>query len=100
MPEKQTIRRARPDKRQRIPASRPGGEFVHDEIQKIRKGKQGARSAKQAIAIGLSQARHSALTLNRRRKDSFPRKHIRAPKARTKRDNAGNLCRVSARGPG
>lgn len=56
MPEKKTIRRAQRDKRQGKSASTQAGEFVHDEIKKIRKGEHGARSAKQAIAIGLSEA--------------------------------------------
>lgn len=63
MPEKKTIRRAQRDKRQGKSASTQAGEFVHDEIKKIRKGKHGARSAKQAIAIGLSEARRAGVDL-------------------------------------
>ena len=57
MPTKRTIEKAREDKRQGKSASTQAGEFVHEEIDKIRRGKHGARSAKQAIAIGLSEAR-------------------------------------------
>ena len=57
MPEKQTLERARRDKRQGKAASTQAGEFVKEEMDHIREGKHGARSAKQAIAIGLSQAR-------------------------------------------
>ncbi len=39
------------------------GEFVREEIHKIRRGEHGARSAKQAIAIGLSQARRAGVNL-------------------------------------
>ena len=39
------------------------GEFVHEEIEHIREGKHGARSAKQAIAIGLSKARRAGVDL-------------------------------------
>jgi hypothetical protein len=63
MPDKTTIRKARADKRAGKSASTQAGEFVHDEIKKIRRGKQGARSAKQAIAIGLSEARRSGVDL-------------------------------------
>jgi hypothetical protein len=41
----------------------PGGEFVREEIDKIRRGEHGARSAKQAIAIGLSEARRAGVKL-------------------------------------
>jgi hypothetical protein len=54
MPEKQTIERASKDKREGKSPSTQAGEFVHEEIENIRDGKQGARSTKQAIAVGLS----------------------------------------------
>lgn len=61
MPAKKTVQRARKAKRQGKSASTQAGEFVHDEIKRIRKGKHGARSAKQAIAIGLSEARRAGV---------------------------------------
>ena len=61
MPAKSAIRAARKDKRQGKSASTQAGEFVHREIDRIRKGKHGARSAKQAIAIGLSEARRAGV---------------------------------------
>src|SRR4030081_2836030 len=63
MPEKQTVERARRDKRQGKAASTQAGEFVKEEMDHIRQGKHGARSAKQAIAIGLSKARRSGVKL-------------------------------------
>jgi hypothetical protein len=63
MPEKQTVRRARRDKRQGKAPSTQAGEFVREEIEHIRQGKHGARSAKQAIAIGLSKARRAGVRL-------------------------------------
>ena len=63
MPEKETIRKAREDKRQGKSPSTQAGEFVHEEIEHIRQGKHGARSAKQAIAIGLSKARRAGVKL-------------------------------------
>ena len=63
MPEKETLKRARADKRQGKSASTQAGEFVREEMHHIREGKHGARSAKQAIAIGLSKARRAGVKL-------------------------------------
>jgi hypothetical protein len=63
MPEKETIRKARQDKREGKSPSTQAGEFVHEEIEHIRHGKHGARSTKQAIAIGLSKARRAGVKL-------------------------------------
>jgi hypothetical protein len=63
MPLKKTIERARKDKREGKAESTQAGEFVREEIETIRKGKHGARSTKQAIAIGLSKARRAGVKL-------------------------------------
>jgi hypothetical protein len=63
MPDKRTVEKARADKRAGKSASTQAGEFVHDEIEKIRHGEHGARSTKQAIAIGLSEARRAGVDL-------------------------------------
>src|SRR5687768_7044698 len=63
MPEKKTIKRAQKDKRQGKSASTQAGEFVREEIHHIREGNHGARSAKQAVAIGLSKARRAGVDL-------------------------------------
>jgi len=63
MPEKRTIERARKDKRAGKSASTQAGEFVREEMEHIREGKHGARSTKQAIAIGLSKARRAGVGL-------------------------------------
>ena len=63
MPEKETLERAKEDKREGKAPSTQAGEFVHEEIEHIREGKHGARSAKQAIAIGLSKARRAGVDL-------------------------------------
>jgi hypothetical protein len=63
MPEKKTLERARKDKRQGKAPSTQAGEFVREEMDHIREGKHGARSAKQAIAIGLSKARRAGVKL-------------------------------------
>src|SRR6266498_2495672 len=63
MPEKKTLERAKQDKREGKAPSTQAGEFVHEEIEHIREGKHGARSTKQAIAIGLSKARRAGVKL-------------------------------------
>jgi len=63
MPEKKTIRRARKDAREGKSPSTQAGEFVREEMDHIRKGKHGAKSTKQAIAIGLSKARRAGVKL-------------------------------------
>jgi hypothetical protein len=63
MPLKSTIKRARRDKRQGKSASTQAGEFIREQIDKIRRGVHGARSTRQAIAIGLSEARRSGVKL-------------------------------------
>ena len=63
MPEKQTIERALKDKREGKAPTTQAGEFVREEIEHVREGKHGARSTKQAIAIGLSKARRAGVAL-------------------------------------
>jgi hypothetical protein len=63
MPRKSTIEKARKDEAKGKSPGTQAGEFVHDEIDRIRKGEHGARSAKQAIAIGLSEARRAGVKL-------------------------------------
>ena len=63
MPDKSTIEKAKKDKAEGKSASTQAGEFVHDEIKKIRRDEHGARSAKQAIAIGLSEARRAGVKI-------------------------------------
>ena len=63
MPEKKTVERAKKDEREGKAASTQAGEFVREEIHHVREGKHGARSAKQAIAIGLSKARRAGVKL-------------------------------------
>src|SRR5260221_7916884 len=63
MPDKRIIEKARRDKRAGKSPSTQAGEFIHDEIKKIRRGRHGARNTKQAIAIGLSEARRAGVDL-------------------------------------
>ena len=63
MPSKKTVKRARQHLRQGKKPSTAAGAFVKEEFDHIRQGKHGARSAKQAIAIGLSKARRAGVPL-------------------------------------
>jgi hypothetical protein len=63
MPEKQVLERARKDAREGKAPSTQAGEFVREEIEHVKEGKHGARSTKQAIAIGLSKARRAGVKL-------------------------------------
>lgn len=63
MPDRKTIERAERDKREGKSPSTQAGEFVREEMDHVREGKHGARSTKQAIAIGLSKARRAGVDL-------------------------------------
>src|SRR5674476_272738 len=57
VPEKKT---ARPARKTKSPSTQ-AGEYVREEVEHVRGGKHGARSAKQVIAIGLSKARRAGV---------------------------------------
>src|ERR1700678_3959185 len=59
MPEEETLQKARQDRAAGKSPSTQAGEFVREEMHHIREGKHGARNSKQAIAIGLSEARRA-----------------------------------------
>lgn len=68
MPEAKTKRRVAADKKAGKSASTQAGEFVREEVHHVREGKHGARSAKQAIAIGLSKARKAGVKIPQKKK--------------------------------
>jgi uncharacterized protein DUF6496 len=72
MPEKITVERARRDRREGKRPTTQAGEFVREEMHHIREGKHGARSTKQAIAIGLSKARRAGVKLGRPPRSAKP----------------------------
>ena len=78
MPEKRTLQRARTAKRQGKAPTTQAGEFVREEIEHVREGKHGARSTKQAIAIGLSKARRAGVRLKPPRKGRTSRRTRRS----------------------
>src|SRR5262245_48559929 len=63
MPEKRTIEKARKAKRAGKAATTQAGAFVREEVRKVRRGKHGARSPQQLVAIGLSKARRAGVNL-------------------------------------
>src|SRR3954462_13146144 len=63
MPTKATVRKAKRDLRAGKSPTTAAGEFVHEEIEHVRRGQHGVRSTKQAIAIGLSKARRAGVPL-------------------------------------
>jgi hypothetical protein len=95
MPKKETIERMRRDKRAGKSASTQAGEFVREEIGAIRKGEHGARSAKQAIAIGLSKARRAGVKLPVPKKGSVPEETRKKAKRELAKAEAGEKTRPS-----
>jgi hypothetical protein len=98
--DRKSFAKARQDKRAGKSPSTQAGEFVKDEIAKIRKGKHGARSTRQAIAIGLSEARRAGVDLPPPRKGrtkkatrAAPNMPMRLARANAPR-SAGRACRV------
>jgi hypothetical protein len=63
MPEKKTVKRAKAALREGKRPTTAAGEFVREEMEHVRRGQHGARSTKQAIAIGLSKARRAGVPL-------------------------------------
>ncbi|AHF14359.1 hypothetical protein [Niabella soli] len=88
MPLKSTIKKAAAAKRKGEAPSTQAGAFVQEEIEKIRKGKHGARSAKQAIAIGLSQARRAGVDLKPPKKGTVSEKTRKSAESAYKKGQA------------
>ena len=83
MPDKATIDRAKRDKQQGKSTSTQAGEFVKKEIDNVRAGKHGVRNTKQAIAIGLSEARRAGVDVKQPKKGTVSEK----TRAQAKRDS-------------
>jgi hypothetical protein len=108
MPEQKTLKRAAADKRAGKSASTQAGEFVKEQVDKVRAGKHGVRSPKQAIAIGLSEARRSGVDLKPPKKgatseatrkkaqqDTAAGKHEGAAKKSASKESSAKRSRVS-----
>jgi len=97
MPERATIERARKDKREGKAPSTQAGEFVKEEMDHIRQGKHGARSTKQAIAIGLSKARRAGVKLPPPKKGTASARTRKQAARDSAKGRSGTKRRPSAR---
>jgi hypothetical protein len=97
MPERETIERARRDARGGKSPSTQAGEFVREEMHHIREGKHGARSTKQAIAIGLSKARRAGVKLRPPKKGTASERTRRSAERSYQKGRSGTAKRPSAR---
>lgn len=98
MADSRTLERARKAKREGKSPSTQAGEFVREEIHHVREGKHGARSTKQAIAIGLSKARRSGVRLRIPKPGRVPaetRERARRDAAHARRRRAGRRAAAS-----
>src|SRR5512134_1277906 len=104
MPEKRTIERARRARREGKSPNTQAGEFVREEIHHVREGKHGARSTKQAIAIGLSKARRAGVKLgaprnaSKRTREAARRETRRAGKQPSRSRSRGTLRALKREG--
>jgi hypothetical protein len=96
MPDKETLERAEQDRREGKAPTTQAGEFIREEFHHVREGKHGARSAKQAIAIGLSKARRAGVKLPPPKKGQASRK-TRASAARAYRAGQSGRRRKPSR---
>jgi len=97
MPEKETLERAKEDKREGKSPSTQAGEFVREEIEHIREGKHGARSAKQAIAIGLSKARRAGVKLGTPKKGTVSKETREQAVRDSRKGKSGSTGKTSTK---
>jgi hypothetical protein len=97
MPEKETVERAHEDAREGKAPSTQAGEFVREEIHHVREGKHGARSTKQAIAIGLSKARKAGVKLPPPKKGATSEKTRRSAERAYRKGQSGSKKKPSTR---
>src|SRR5262245_46217725 len=98
MPDKKTLRRVERDKKENKSPSTQAGEFVREEIEHVREGKHGARSAKQAIAIGLSKARRAGIALGGpKRAKASTKRRARAERAAGRSHSTRRASRTRSR---
>jgi hypothetical protein len=97
MPNKKTIERARKAKREGKAPTTQAGEFVREKIEDIRKGKHGARSAKQAIAIGLCKARRAGVKVPPPKKGETSEKTRRSAERAYREGQSGHAHKTNPR---
>lgn len=82
MPTQAAKKRARKDAREGKKPSTQAGEFVREEMRQYKRGRGSAGSRKQAVAIGLSEARRAGVKLGTPKKG----RTSAATRKRAKRD--------------
>jgi len=97
MPEQKTIRRAKKAKRAGKAPTTQAGEFVREEVKKIRRGEHGARSAKQAIAIGLSKARRAGVKLKPPKEGEASERTVESAKRAYRKGQSGESKKTNPR---
>jgi hypothetical protein len=97
MPEKETVERAHQDAQEGKAPTTQAGEFVREEMHHIREGKHGARSTKQAIAIGLSKARKAGVKLPPPKKGAVSEKTRRSAERAYRKGQSSSRKRPSAK---
>jgi hypothetical protein len=97
MPEQKTIKRARQAKREGKAPSTQAGEFVRETMEHIRKGKHGARSTKQAIAIGLSKARRAGVKVPPPKKGKVSARTRRSAELASRHGKSGHAHKTNPR---
>lgn len=84
MPAKKALSHARTAKRHGKKPSTQAGAFVREEMRALKRGSGNVRSRKQAIAIGLSEARRAGVKLGTPKKGKTPS----ATRKKARRDSA------------
>src|ERR1051325_3245647 len=89
MPTKSTKKAATRDKRQGKSASTQAGEYVHEKMHKLKHGGGSAKNRKQAIAIGLAEARREGVNIPDKssKKKSSAKKKSSSKRSSTKRSS-------------
>ena len=97
MPSKTTVKKAKELKREGKAPTTQAGPFVEEEIEHIREGKHGARSTKQAIAIGLSKARAAGVDLKPPKKGTVKESTRKSAESAYKRGHSATKTKPSAK---
>jgi hypothetical protein len=96
MPEQKTLQRARAAKRAGKAPSTQAGAFVQEQIDKVWEGRQDVKSKRQAVAIGLSQARRAGVDLPPPADQADSRKHSAAKRKPTAAKKPHQAARTQA----
>jgi hypothetical protein len=87
MPLKQTKARAKKARKQGKAPTTQAGEFVREQMHKMKRGKGAAKNPKQAVAIGLSEARREGVAVPKKKaaKKTSKKSAKKAPKKTARR---------------